>query len=69
MSDAAQEASDTLCDVVREFVVDYGCELVVSVNEVPHDVWDEINGRHIGPSVKRHVVHGGHMIEYWRQGA
>ena len=69
MSDEAREASDTLCDVVREYIIDHGCEVVVHVNEVPHDLWDEISGRLVGPSVKRELVHGGHVIEYWRQGA
>ena len=38
MSDEAREASDTLCDVVREYIIDHGCEVVVHVNEVPRDL-------------------------------
>jgi hypothetical protein len=65
---ARLEESDALCEIVSSYIGDYGCQIVVRVNEIPAGLWDEQPGLVIGPSVKREVV-GPHIVEYWRAGA
>lgn len=65
---ARGEAADTLCEVLREYVVEHGCEVVVQVNEIPPDLWDDQSGRILSGHGKRELVAGGHVIEYWKLG-
>lgn len=65
---ARLEQADTLCEVVSLYVMDYGCQLVLRVNEIPLGLWEEQPGVVVGPSVKRETV-GPHVVEYWREGS
>lgn len=62
------DQADALCEVVRDHVLEHGCEIVVHVNEMPLQVWEEQTGFLIGPSCKRELV-GPHAIQYWKEGA
>jgi len=66
--DARQEAADTLCEVLREYVVEHGCEIALTINEIPSDQWERQTGRVVSDFRKRELVHTDHTIDYWRRG-
>jgi hypothetical protein len=72
--EARTEAADALCEILREYIVEHGCEVELVISEVPDKVWEEQTARIMSDHRKRELIQldrqaGRHVITYWKEGA
>lgn len=66
MRDREDEA-EALCETLREYVVQHGATVTLTVEEVPADQWERQSGLLLAPLSKRER-YGPHEIIYWKEG-
>jgi hypothetical protein len=67
-SSEREEAADSLCEIIREYVVGHGCDVELEITGVPVDTWDAQAGKLYSDFQKQEIVSGRHVVVYWKWG-